>query len=327
MIEVDVFWSFAFGASFAACASHNLATSPSKTVNSPFVATLLFLSLLFVPSGTYLLDAFPGWESMFYFTEGRTSISPLLTTTFSFTNTALGVLGFLITASSIRGISEKNLAMNPSYHKYWVHSYSCFTAILGMGYYRFTYAGNYKDWRDDVTFPMTDFIGSPVFNTLLVMGVVFVPAIYYIMASYASDTFTRAAAAAAIPISPSQVKSAVLKYIIKIAVVDYLLISAGWLGAMATYYKNDWAYFEHGWAGMYAPLVGFAVGHTVVFALVLVPLFMSWKGEGSMMAEVLGLGAADGWVGEGRGKKMSSLMMTPAVSRFPLTIVDKNNPI
>ncbi|TPX61570.1 hypothetical protein SpCBS45565_g07226 [Spizellomyces sp. 'palustris'] len=274
MIEVDVFWSFAFGASFAACAASTLSVAPSPFVNRPFVLTLLFLSLLFVPSGTYLLDRFPGWESMFLFTSGRDAIPPLLTTAFTLTNSALGILGFYLTYNYIRAHRD-NLAHDPSYHKYWIHAYSCFTAILGMGYYRFTYPGTHRDWNAGITFPMTQFVFSPVFNTLLAMGIIFVPVIYYLMYSLASETFqelSKRQAATNVSISAGQIKKGVLSYILRTAVVDFIAISCAWGLAMNTQYVDDVSYFEHGWAGKYAPLVGFAVGHLVVFGLVLVPI-------------------------------------------------------
>jgi len=65
MIEVDVFWSFAFGASFAAFAQESLRAEEKPFVNEWFLYTLVFLSTIFAPSGIYLLWAFPGWESMF----------------------------------------------------------------------------------------------------------------------------------------------------------------------------------------------------------------------------------------------------------------------
>ena len=97
MIEVDVFWSFAIGAFIAAyergsvsatasaaairrvltlevptfvpgraprpCfryAGNLLLREPSYSSNDYFIYNVLFLSLLFVPSGMYLLWQFPG---------------------------------------------------------------------------------------------------------------------------------------------------------------------------------------------------------------------------------------------------------------------------
>ena len=71
MIEVDVFWSFAFGAGFASAASSVLRDEESPFANNVFAYTAVFLGAIFGPSGIYLLWRFPGWESMFLFTEGK----------------------------------------------------------------------------------------------------------------------------------------------------------------------------------------------------------------------------------------------------------------
>jgi hypothetical protein len=69
MVQVDVFWTYALGASFAASAGRQLkeeAGDGKPTFQSYyFVRTLLFLSILFVPSGVCLLWVVPGWETMF----------------------------------------------------------------------------------------------------------------------------------------------------------------------------------------------------------------------------------------------------------------------
>lgn len=94
MIQVDVFWSFGLGAGFASMASHELASNPQHPyLNRFFMWTVLFLGLLFNPSGVYLLNAFPYWESMFVFTA-VTDMHPMLPTLFSCTNVLLGMIGY-----------------------------------------------------------------------------------------------------------------------------------------------------------------------------------------------------------------------------------------
>jgi len=61
-------------------------------------------------------------------------------------------------------------------HTLWTTSYVCMFTILGLGYSRFLYAGDADDWAKSKIFLYTDFFNSRVFYTLLVMGVVVLPA-------------------------------------------------------------------------------------------------------------------------------------------------------
>jgi len=64
MVQVDVVWSYAFGATFAACASRQLEKEDKPFVNQWYVFTLTFLSTFFAPSGLYLLWQHTQWETM-----------------------------------------------------------------------------------------------------------------------------------------------------------------------------------------------------------------------------------------------------------------------
>ncbi|KAG0264214.1 hypothetical protein BG011_007248 [Mortierella polycephala] len=173
MIEVDVFWSFSFGAAFAACSAGTLKNEETFWSTPSFVYTLLFLSLIFAPSGLYLLWDNPGWESMFVLGD-KNEIHAILPTVFAFTNVLLGIIGYYITYSKIRQYRHEP-QQNMTIHKYWIHAYTCFTAILGMGYNRFLYPADYVAWRAGTTFPMTDFFNSRILFTLLAMGVILLP--------------------------------------------------------------------------------------------------------------------------------------------------------
>ena len=60
MVQVDVFWSYGLGATFALAASKQLVARRREVVEDrrwtdPYLLkTLLFLALVFVPSGVYL---------------------------------------------------------------------------------------------------------------------------------------------------------------------------------------------------------------------------------------------------------------------------------
>ncbi|KAJ3303803.1 hypothetical protein HDV03_003475 [Kappamyces sp. JEL0829] len=272
MIEVDVFWSFAFGASFAAFAQHELAPfgssrTPDWSLSQSFRDTLLFLSVLFAPSGIYLLWAFPGWESMFVLTEGKEGIPAWLPTLFSTTNILLGVLGYYITKLKIQSQSAKKV-LDMSHHNPWIDAYSMFTYILGLGYYRFTYAGTWRDWKQSTNYAITDFVFSPVFNTLLAMGVVFLPTIFWITVKHGAKSVDLVSKLSKKP--ALAVVDAISGHVVKRACIDYLVGSIAWVVYMFTVYsESDRAYFSHGPVGFYAPLCGFTFAHVFVFSLLL----------------------------------------------------------
>ncbi len=66
MIEVDVFWSFAIGASCACAAAKQLSKTNNAFGNKYFAYTLFVLACVFSPSGSYLLIAFPGYKYLQY---------------------------------------------------------------------------------------------------------------------------------------------------------------------------------------------------------------------------------------------------------------------
>ncbi|KAG0318845.1 hypothetical protein BGZ99_005434 [Dissophora globulifera] len=184
MIEVDVFWSFSFGALFAACSAGTLKSQAVFWTTPSFVYTLLFLSLIFAPSGLYLLWDNPGWESMFLLGD-KNEIHAILPTVFAFTNVLFGIIGYYVTYRKIRHLHKKyggkdngTKPLPMAYHKYWVHAYTCFCAILGMGYNRFLYPSDYVAWRAGVSYPLMAFFTSRMLFTLLAMGVILIPAAY-----------------------------------------------------------------------------------------------------------------------------------------------------
>ncbi len=89
MVQVDVFWAYAYGAGFSIAAFRQLKKITEEAAvqggntgnvrkkdenparknkmlfeNKYFVQALLYIAILFVPSGAYLLWNFPSWETM-----------------------------------------------------------------------------------------------------------------------------------------------------------------------------------------------------------------------------------------------------------------------
>ncbi|KAK5828040.1 hypothetical protein F5H01DRAFT_375792 [Linnemannia elongata] len=277
MIEVDVFWSFSFGAVFAACSAGTLKNTPESQfwATPSFVYTLLFLSLIFAPSGLYLLWDNPGWESM-YLLGDKNEIHALLPTVFAFTNVLLGIIGYYVTYRSIRRHHEETV-LYMGMNKYWIHAYTCFCAILGMGYNRFLYPSGYQDWRAGKVFDLTDFAFSRMLITLLAMGVVLLPAAYIPAYIWLKNETLLAAG------DKSRMFFSCLSYIIQ----GMITISALFATYNISNFKNDssqslsknaWRLFDNGNIldrnSQWSPLLGFWVAEVLVMLLVSLPIYV-----------------------------------------------------
>ena len=173
MVQVDVFWSYGIGAGLGLASAHR-ATAKEKigaALKSPDgFHTLLFLALVFAPSGFVLLWSFPSWETMHVGTHAMPGWWVAL---FGITNITQGLLGFVIA----RALAARGHA----YFGYlqWVGGYFGMFFILvhgwdGSGYQRFfsptRAALDGWTWQTAV-----GWLTSDVAITLAVMGVVLVP--------------------------------------------------------------------------------------------------------------------------------------------------------
>lgn len=176
MVQVDVVWSYAFGATFAAIAAHQLKKEDKPFATKVFVFTLLFLSLLFAPSGIYLLWEHTQWETMQVATS-KEDLPAWLVTLFAFTNITQGILGYYV--------SYKLARSNKIYesHANWIIAWIIFWFILVCGwdctgYQRFLYdmsVNNGELWSPGKHMGITFFYASRVWWTLVVMGCFFAP--------------------------------------------------------------------------------------------------------------------------------------------------------
>ncbi len=143
--------------------------------NEYFLKNVLFLSLLFVPSGAVLLWSNPNWETM---QVGRYETIPQwLVGLFSTTNVSQGILGFYNTYKSL---------MKGKYYQAALHtllSYAGFFFILAngwdnKGYQRFFSKNRaaFDDWEWTNVFGWAT---SDVVAILIAYGGVFLPLMYY----------------------------------------------------------------------------------------------------------------------------------------------------
>ena len=143
--------------------------------NEYFLKTLLFLALLFVPSGSVLLWSNPNWETMQV--GSYETIPAWLVGVFTTTNITQGLLGFWATYRDI---------MKGNYYRAALHTmlaYIGFFFILAngwdnKGYQRFFSANReaFENWKWTNVF---GWLKSDVVRILLTYGVAFIPLIYY----------------------------------------------------------------------------------------------------------------------------------------------------
>ena len=199
MVQVDVFWSYGLGSSFALAASKQLAAehaAKKRLFDSPyFTKTLLFLSVLFAPSGAWLLWSFPSWETMH---AGSRELPGWLVAAFAATNVTQGALGFAIVYL---------LAVRNKLWAAWLHWFFAYFAMFfilvhgwdGHGYQRFfSYTrADFLAWHG----AWIAWLTSPVALTLYGMGVVLVPTILYTMSRWLTERDAPGARRAKLPLA------------------------------------------------------------------------------------------------------------------------------
>lgn len=199
MVQVDVFWSYGLASGLALAAKPRLKATRDPWSNVAFAWTLLWIAALFAPSGVYLLWAFPGWETMFV-ASTHESIPAWLVCLFAVTNVTQGVLGYYVTYRCLRA-GRDGLA---KFQTIWSHAAMFFILFFGWdgsGWKRFTYAGTGVEWHAGVAYDWTAFFSSPVFYTLLAMGVPLIPTYAYLCAILRAPS--RPPLSSAIPIGTS----------------------------------------------------------------------------------------------------------------------------
>jgi hypothetical protein len=174
MVQVDVFWSYGFGTGFALAASEQLARTPARErsflADEHFARNLLFLALVFAPSGVCLLWAFPSWETMHV---GDRELPAWLVTAFAVTNVSQGLLGWWVARRLI--LAGRRFVA----YLHWIAAYFGMFFILvhgwdGTGYKRFfsSRPEQLVGWHWG---RVGEFLVSDVALTLYAMGVVLVP--------------------------------------------------------------------------------------------------------------------------------------------------------
>ncbi|MGW1886064.1 hypothetical protein [Streptomyces sp. NPDC001970] len=196
MVQVDVFWSYGIGASFATAAAYRLgsnAGAPGRRAfrwSDPYLlGTVLYCAVLFAPSGAWLLWGFPDWETM-QVAHGHGSLPAWLVALFAATNVSQGVLGYRVAARLIAAGR-----VYAAYLQAGVGYFGMFFILVhgwdGRGYQRFFSADRetFAHWPEspglgEALSRVGDWLVSPVALTLYGMGAVLVPVMLAMMASW-----------------------------------------------------------------------------------------------------------------------------------------------
>lgn len=175
MVQVDIVWSYAFGATFAAAATRQLKAEPAAFNNTVYTRLLVFLGVFFAPSGLYLLWEFPSWETMQVATS-KADIPSWLVVLFGVTNVTQGILGYWIGWRLSRSGDHDQAHLN------WMLSWTLFWFVLvcgwdTSGWQRFLYdpALNQGEPWSPGRHNGLQFFTGPVFRSLFVMGALFMP--------------------------------------------------------------------------------------------------------------------------------------------------------
>lgn len=236
MVQVDVFWSYALGAGFALAANRQLVRAYVEGDDRPFESTyftktLLFLALIFAPSGVWLLWSVPSWETMHVGTYA--TIPGWLVVLFAITNVTQGILGYWVTYKLLtKGRRYLAFLQMPL-------AYFCMFFILVNGWDKHGYQRFFSATRQDFLnwswSNARDWLGSDVVVILLICGAVMIPVLLYMAIGWARKGYGVAPELRGMPV-PGRVKltgvflSIVFVGSLGLAVIAAVLInSMGWL--------------------------------------------------------------------------------------------------
>jgi hypothetical protein len=182
VVQVDVFWAYAIGAGCATAAAAAASSAPPsprrRLADDPrFTTTVLYLACAFAPSGIWLLWRFPGWETM-HAARTAADLPAWLVAAFAATNVSQGVLGYAVAAALWRR-DRRYLSWLQMPLGYLAMFFVLAYGWDGTGYRRFF--SPTADWRDA---DAGAFLTSDVAFTLYGMGVVLVPLLLWLQASW-----------------------------------------------------------------------------------------------------------------------------------------------
>lgn len=240
MVQVDVFWAYGLGAGFAIAACRQLKTfkpephreTDESWYSSSFLTTtILFMAILFAPSGVCLLWAFPSWETMHV---ADRNLSVWLVALFAVTNVTQGLLGYWVVYKLIQQ-QKRYLAFLQAVAGYFFMFFILVHGWDGTGYKRF-FSATKADFINWELINVLKWLVSDVAIALAIMGVVIVPVLFYIMTKWLMDGYKIGGAAnertkfiTRVDIGLTFVKAIMLAPLVLAIAASLLIHLLGWL--------------------------------------------------------------------------------------------------
>jgi len=188
MVQVDVFWTYALGASTAVVASRQIAREQDEgkqALDSPyFIKTVLFLAVLFAPSGVCLLWAFPSWETMHV---GDRNLPAWLVTGFAATNITQGILGFWVAWKLIE-YRRRYAAFLQIMLGYFLMFFILVHGWDGSGYQRF-FSATREDFLNWTTGNIAAWFTSDVAATLGLFAMFMLPVLFHYYSAWVREGY------------------------------------------------------------------------------------------------------------------------------------------
>jgi hypothetical protein len=207
VVQVDVFWAYALGAGFSMSAFRQLKKMGEKSdqdknetqrkrnslfENLYFVKSLLYIAVLFVPSGAYLLWGFPSWETMHVGTYE--TIPAWIVALFVGTIPLMFIFGFW----SVYRLVKAGKFYFASLQPFLGYFFMFFILVNGwdrMGYQRFFSAtrDNFLSWPTDFGEQIAAakaWLISDVALTLYGMGVILIPVLLYMLTKWLYEGYS-----------------------------------------------------------------------------------------------------------------------------------------
>ncbi|MEU2516084.1 hypothetical protein [Streptomyces syringium] len=180
MMQVDTLWAYGIGAGYAiagagAAVPQRPSRPPWKALTRPPAMACLGLGLVFLPSGLWLLNRFPSWETMHVFPDPP----PWLPTVFFITVLLCGLAGVLVT----HWLLTRQRYWGACAQWLWPHLgmfYMIVNGWDGLGLRRFL-AADPSSWERHKALPASfalalDWSATPVAATLATMILLGAPA-------------------------------------------------------------------------------------------------------------------------------------------------------
>lgn len=189
MIEVDFFWAYGIGATFAFAAARQIHKEECKWYESKyFTFTVFYLACFFAPSGIYLLWNHVSWETMQVW-NAHSDIPALLVVIFAVTNVTDGILAYYICHKCIKKGNYLGAGMQVLIG-YFIMFFILSHGWDGTGFSRFFYDRDMYPGSPAWEVGSGDalvFLTSSVGITLYTMGVLILPPMFYFFYKWLSE--------------------------------------------------------------------------------------------------------------------------------------------